>query len=314
MNYVGVDIGGTKCAVVLGNDNGDILKKTRFDTTSYKETFKKICDAIADITDEYSAIGISCGGPLSSKTGTIMSPPNLPDWDNVPITKMLNERFNVPVFLQNDADACALAEWKYGAGKGSENMIFLTFGTGIGAGLILGGRLYSGTCDCAGEIGHVRMTESGPVGFGKEGSFEGYCSGSGIAQLGIARARELFQNGKKPSYCESADKLLQITAKDIAESANKGNEDAIEVFKRCGKMLGKGLSILIDVLNPETIVIGSIFTRCENLLRDEMQKVIDAECVSYSAKCVKVVPAGLGESIGDIAAISVASARLGMER
>jgi len=196
MNYVGVDIGGTKCAVVLGNDNGDILKKTRFDTTSYKETFKKICDAIADITDEYSAIGISCGGPLSSKTGTIMSPPNLPDWDNVPITKMLNERFNVPVFLQNDADACALAEWKYGAGKGSENMIFLTFGTGIGAGLILGGRLYSGTCDCAGEIGHVRMTESGPVGFGKEGSFEGYCSGSGIAQLGIARARELFQNGK----------------------------------------------------------------------------------------------------------------------
>ena len=107
---------------------------------------------------------------------------------------------------------------------------------------------------------------------------------------------------------------MQITAKDIAESANKGNEDAIEVFKRCGKMLGKGLSILIDVLNPETIVIGSIFTRCENLLRDEMQKVIDAECVSHSAKCVKVVPAGLGESIGDIAAISVASARLGMER
>ncbi len=314
MNYVGVDIGGTKCAVVLGNDKGEILCKTRFDTTSYQDTFTNICNAIEGISHEYCAIGISCGGPLNSKTGMIMSPPNLPDWDNVPITKMLGERFGVPVFLQNDADACALAEWKYGAGKGSENMIFLTFGTGIGAGLILGGRLYSGTCDCAGEIGHVRMTQSGPVGFGKEGSFEGYCPGSGIAQLGIARARELFQSGKKPSFCESPQKLMEITAKAIAQSANEGNEDAIEIFKRCGKMLGKGLSILIDVLNPQTIVIGSIFARCENLLRDEMQKVIDYECVSHSAKCCKVVPAGLGESIGDVAAISVAANGMSNER
>ncbi len=307
MNYIGVDIGGTKCAVVLGNDKGEILKKIRFDTTSYAQTFAKICDAIESVDAKYDAIGISCGGPLNSKTGMIMSPPNLPDWDNVPVTKMLADKFNVPVFLQNDADACALAEWKYGAGKGSENMIFLTFGTGIGAGLILGNRLYSGTCDCAGEIGHVRMSDSGPVGYGKEGSFEGYCSGSGIAQLGIARARELFQSGKKPSYCDSADKLMEITAKSIADAANAGSVDAIEIYKRCGTMLGKGLSILIDVLNPETIVIGSIFARCENLLREEMQKVINAECVSHSAKCCKVVPAGLGESIGDIAAISVAA-------
>lgn len=309
MNYVGVDIGGTKCAVVLGNDKGEILSKTKFETTNYEQTFANICNAITAINSDYAAIGISCGGPLNSKTGVIMSPPNLPDWDNVPITKMLGEKFNVTVFLQNDADACALAEWKYGSGKGSDNMIFLTFGTGIGAGLILGGRLYSGTCDCAGEIGHVRMSESGPVGYGKEGSFEGYCSGSGIAQLGIAKARELFQNGKKPSYCKSADRLMEITAKDIADAANNGNEDAISIFKRCGMMLGRGLSVLIDVLNPETIVIGSIFTRCENLLRDEMQKVIEAECVSHSAKCVKVVPAGLGESIGDIAAISVAAVK-----
>ena len=156
---LGIDIGGTKCAVVLGDENG-IVKKIRFATTDYHETMENIRAAIREMGD-FDAIGISCGGPLDSKRGVILSPPNLVGWDDIHITEMLSEEFGVPAYLCNDADACALAEWKFGAGKGTENMIFLTFGTGMGAGLILNGRLYSGTNGMAGEVGHMRMNEFG---------------------------------------------------------------------------------------------------------------------------------------------------------
>ena len=252
------------------------------------------------------AIGISCGGPLDSEKGVIMSPPNLPGWDDVPIVKILQEAFEIPTFLQNDADAGALAEWKFGAGMGTKNMVFLTFGTGMGAGLILNGALYSGACGCAGEVGHIRLTNCGPIGYGKEGSFEGFCSGGGIAQLGQMYARELLQKGQIPSYCSCTQMLETITAKAIAESANEGHADAIHVYRRCGQMLGKGLSILVDLLNPEKIIIGSIFARSEHLLRAEMQQVMEKECLAMNASACKIVPAALGESIGDIAALSVA--------
>ena len=165
---IGIDIGGTKCAVVLG-DEKQIVKKIRFDTTSRDETIDNIINAV-DSMGKADAIGISCGGPLDSKRGIIMSPPNLPEWDDVHIVDMLTERFGIPAYLCNDANACALAEWKYGAGRGTENMVFLTFGTGLGAGLILGGRLYEGTSGMAGEVGHVRLSQFGPVGYGKMGS------------------------------------------------------------------------------------------------------------------------------------------------
>lgn len=125
MKYTGIDIGGTKCAVIVGDDNG-VKEKIRFDTTDVNETLGNIMKATEKL-GVGEAIGISCGGPLNSKKGIIMSPPNLPGWDNIEIVKMLKEKFGVPVGIQNDANACALAEWKYGAGKGCENMIFLTF-------------------------------------------------------------------------------------------------------------------------------------------------------------------------------------------
>lgn len=300
MEIIGIDIGGTKCAVVRGNENGEIIKKVMFATTDRDRTLQMIIDAV-DSMGVFDAIGISCGGPLDSVNGVIKSPPNLPGWDNVEIVKMLREKFSVPVFLKNDADACALAEWKYGAGKGTKNMIFLTFGTGLGAGLILGGRLYSGACDMAGEVGHVRLADFGPVGYGKAGSFEGFCSGGGIAQLGQTVAKENSQMGKSVSFAEG-----EITAKSIAEAAKNGDENAIAVYRQCGAMLGKGLAILIDILNPEMIVLGSIFQRSEELLRDEMTKVIEKETLAASRNACRIVPAMLGDSLGDVAALCVA--------
>ncbi len=303
--YLGIDIGGTKCALVLADDDGNIVKKVRFETLSCDETIEKFI-LVAHEMEPFKAIGISCGGPLDSKKGVIMSPPNLVGWDDVHITEILNKEFNVPVYLCNDANACALAEWKFGAGRGSKNMVFLTFGTGLGAGLILDGKLYSGTNDMAGEVGHIRLESFGPVGYGKAGSFEGFCSGGGIAELGRLLAIEAFQQGKSVSYCESKSVLDKITAKDIADKANEGDELAKKVYEICATHLGRGLAVIVDILNPERIVIGSIFQRSENLLREYMEKTLKEESLSLSRNVCKIVPAELEESLGDKAAISVA--------
>lgn len=301
---IGIDIGGTKCAVVLGDENG-IVNKIKFPTTTYAETMAHILEAVASI-GEGDAIGVSCGGPLDAARGLILSPPNLPGWDEIPICRMLEEKFGIPAALCNDADACAMAEWRYGAGKGTSHMIFLTFGTGMGAGLILNGKLYRGASGMAGEIGHVRMSTYGPVGYGKRGSFEGFCSGGGIAQLGQALASEILQMGGSLPYCQTKNDLPCITAKLLAEHANEGDPTALEVFRLCGEKLGEGLSILVDVLNPEAIVIGSIFERAEALLRPHMERVLERETLAFSRNACRIVPAALGDSIGDYAALSVA--------
>jgi len=250
-----------------------------------------------------SSIGISCGSPLDSKRGIILSPPNLPGWDDVHIIDIVEQKYDVSAYIQNDANACALAEWKYGAGKGTENMIFLTFGTGMGAGLILNGRLYSGTNDLAGEVGHIRLAPDGPLGYGKHGSFEGFCSGGGIASMGREKAHEL----KKKRISFIRDDIDGITAKDIFAAANQGNQYAKGIVSECAEKLGSALSILIDILNPDMIVIGSIFVRQKDVLAPITEEIIKKEALSLSASRCKVVPALLGESIGDVAALTVAT-------
>ena len=310
---LGFDIGGTKCAAILGKVNGDIItvvEKTVYATAETKSPFdciERFCIAAENLLKKYpeakpTSIGISCGGPLDSKRGIIMSPPNLPGWDNIPVCELLNKRFAIPVRLCNDADACAVAEWKFGAGRGAENMAFLTFGTGLGAGLILDGKLYSGASGMAGECGHIRLAEDGPVGYGKHGSFEGFCSGGGIARMGRAYAEKHLPL----SWCPTAADLDSISAKTIAEAALAGDESARMIYEECGRRLGFGLSILIDILNLDRIVIGSIFQRSENLLRPAMESVLKAETLPLSLSQCEIVPAELGDSIGDIAALSVA--------
>lgn len=303
--FIGVDIGGTKCAVIKGSTEKGIVKKIRFSTAGAEETLQNIISAIKEM-GEAKAIGISCGGPLDSKNGIILSPPNLPGWNEIPVCRILKDEFDLPVALQNDANACALAEWKHGAGKGCKNMVFLTFGTGLGAGLILDGKLYSGTNDMAGEVGHIRLSEFGPVGYGKRGSFEGFCSGGGIAETGKMLAREKFQQGEKVSFCRSVQEIENITAKSIGDLAKEGDALSVKVYEICAEKLGRGLSVIIDILNPEKIIIGSVFQRCECLLRDKMQEVVDRESLRRSAKVCQIVPALLGEEIGDYACLSVA--------
>lgn len=291
---IGIDVGGTKTAVSAGNSSGTILKKKAFPTDRRMETaldniFRETETLITEFGKEsIRAIGISCGGPLDSERGIIQSPPNLPGWDNVAIVKMLEERFSLPAFIENDANACALAEWYYGAGKGCRNMVFLTFGTGLGAGLILDGKLYRGSSGMAGEAGHIRMTDNGPSGYGKRGSLEGWCSGGGMS-------RAYFD-----LYGE------QISGGEVCIRAEHGDEKALKVTRQSALIMGRFLALLIDIINPERIVIGSIFTRSEKLFRASIEEVIREECLPLCAGVCSVRPAALGESLGDIAALCVA--------
>lgn len=313
--YLGIDIGGTKCAVVAGDADFSIFNKVQFDTRTsergWQEVFEEFFANIDRLFLKYPkenlrGIGISCGGPLDSKAGMIYSPPNLPGWDNVPITKIFNERFGVPVSIQNDANACALAEWLMGAGKGTQNMIFLTFGTGMGSGLILNGKLYAGTNDLGGEVGHIRLAEDGPVGFGKAGSFEGFCSGGGIAQLAASYVINKLKKGAKVNFCDNIESARKLTAKIIAEAAVAGDADALEIIRISGEYLGRGLSILIDILNPECIVIGSIYARNENLFNPHIERMLAREAIPSAVDVCTIKPALLGDSIGDYAALCVA--------
>lgn len=314
---LGFDIGGTKCAVILGKKETDQIKILDKVTIATDKPDYEMIEALFQAAEslllkntfgktDIKGIGISCGGPLSSKRGIILSPPNLPGWDNIPIVELCNSRFRNQTLLQNDANAGAMAEWKYGIGKNYQNIIFLTFGTGMGAGLILNGKLYSGTSDLAGEVGHIRLADMGPAGFGKAGSFEGFCSGGGIAQLAQLKVRQKIQLGEKVSFCESLDNLPSLNARVVAEAAFQGDPVAIDVYKTCAQYLGKGLSILIDILNPELIILGSIYGRAKELIETYMLEVINQEAIPDSNRACKIVSSGLAENIGDIAALYLA--------
>lgn len=298
---LGFDIGGTKCAVVLGREGPRrpvIVGREAFPTADHR-TPARVLAALARTScallsqhgltlADVAAVGVSCGGPLDSTRGLVLGPPNLPGWTRVPVCREIERRLGVPVRLQNDANACALAEWRWGAARGTRNAVFLTFGTGLGAGLILDGRLYAGTNDLAGEIGHWRLREQGPAGYGKSGSFEGFCSGGGISRAD-ARSRP---------------------AHEVFAAARKGEMAARHVVDQSARELGRGLALLVDVLNPEVIVIGSIFARQRSLLWPMARRELQREALPLARKVCRVVPAKLGDRIGDYAALAVAASAL----
>lgn len=291
-HVAGIDIGGTKCAISIGACSADavkILHREEFPTAGL--TWQQVLEEFAtrlETHHDVTAIGISCGGPLDSNKGVVLSPPNLPGWDNVPVVRFFEDRFHVPTHLQNDANACAWAEWKYGAGRGTRNMVFMTFGTGLGAGIVIDGKLYAGTNDNAGEIGHIRLAPQGPVGYNKEGSAEGFCSGAGIARLAKMR------------------KGLDLTTKEIFARVRAGDAACTEVFRESAEKLATILAFTIDILNPEVISLGGVFMRNADLFMPVIEPLLAQEALPLARQVCRIVPAGLGESIGDYAALAVA--------
>jgi len=316
----GIDIGGTKCSASLATvpEDGtqqalpEIIGRSTFPTPAGPAAaLTGLVDALRDLCDRQGisrldSIGVSCGGPLDSRSGLILSPPNLPGWDRVDAVGPFRESFHCPAYLQNDANAGALAEWLWGAAAGRRNVVFLTFGTGMGAGLILDGRLYTGTNDLAGEVGHFRLAQDGPFGYGKRGSFEGFCSGGGIARLGREFARASLDRGEAPGFCRNPEQLALITAEKIALAAREADPVASRIFEVVAKRLGEGLALIVDILNPEMIIIGSIYGRQRELLEDVMMERLREEAIAIALDRCVISPAGLGERVGDYAALAIA--------
>ncbi len=300
MNFFGLDIGGTKCAVSRLRPDGSVEETHRITTGGAEGTIGALLSSVAALAPGGSPVfGISCGGPLDLERGLILSPPNLPGWDRIPITELVTRRFGGRAVLMNDANASALAEWRFGAGRGCRHMIFLTSGTGMGAGLILNGQLYEGASGDAGEVGHIRLSDTGPVGFGKAGSFEGFCSGGGIPKLAVQML------GSKPAPGAWLDQGA-VSTRAIAGAALAGDMLSLRVLEEAGRHLGRALSILIDTLNPERIVIGGIFPRCQTLLEPAMLAELERETLPAPLASCRIVPAGLGETIGSHGAIAAA--------
>ncbi len=307
-NIIGIDIGGTKCAVSVPEGEARVREVARWATTDARGTLARIFEEVAKLRPGADTVfGVSCGGPLDSTRGVILSPPNLPGWDRIAICAELTARFGGRAFLMNDANACALAEWQFGAGRGCRNMVFLTMGTGMGSGLILDGRLYEGANGNAGEVGHLRLAPDGPLGYGKAGSFEGFCSGGGIAQLARKRVAEF---GGASDLKEIAPESL--TARVVGEAAAAGDALALELWREVGTKLGGALAIIVDVLNPERIVIGSIYARCERFIAPAMQAALQREGLAESIRVCAVVPAELGDEIGSYAAVAIARYHAGV--
>ncbi len=326
--YLGVDVGGTKTAVllatavVLSSRPPDTLGRIEFATLSEKGPQQAIEQIIAAghtllaqhgySSRQIASIGVSCGSPLDRVRGVIQAPPNLSTWVDVPITRLLGEAFDAPCRLENDANAGAVAEHRFGAGVGCDHMVFLTLGTGLGAGIIAAGSLYLGANGDAGEIGHVRLTPSGPVGYHKAGSIEGWSSGGGIAQLAataLAQANKRAAQAKSGGKTRGVPSLLSakgLTAREVGLAAQAGDAVALSVLRKSGERLGQALAMLIDVLNPQRIVLGGLAWRMGEHLMGPMRRTMQSEALPQTLRACQIVPAALGEQIGDVSALCVA--------
>jgi glucokinase len=299
LSILGFDVGGTKIGVLLGTTKGDIYARRSFPTHSergFQPIFDEMVDTAEGILKEartrVAAVSVSIGGPLDVLNGIIKSPPNLPGWTDIPLKQLLTRHFQIPVYVEHDGNAGALAEFFFGAGRGFKNVIFITMGTGFGAGLILDGRLYRGTSDVAGEAGHIRVAEDGPLCYGKAGSLEGYGSGAGIAGLAHMMYPNVWGEG--------------VTALEVHEAWHAGSPEALAVFDRASLYLGRGLAIMADLLNPQRIILGGLGMRVREALIEPAETVFAEEVLSETRRVCEIVPAQLGESIGDIAAICAA--------
>ncbi len=311
---LGVDIGGTKSAVALGNREGEIIDRRSELTLPLERSPQEALNSLTKIAkemlkenkiefDQLEGVGVSCGGPLDTKTGTIFAPPNLPGWVAVPVKQILEESFKIPVIVENDANATALAEWIFGAGRGARNVVFLTMGTGIGGGLILDGKLYRGTNDLAGEMGHQTLLMNGPLcGCGKRGCLEALASGPAIARL----ARESMMYGRhKRVVVLAGGNPEDITAKHVVDAAKEGDHFAIQILEEAGTYMGLGIANLIQILNPEIVIIGTIAVHAGDLVMNPIRSAVEEFAWKRSLEVCSIVPAELGDRSQDLAAIAL---------
>jgi len=301
------DIGGTKLAAGVvtpdGVPHGVLIRPTRREEgwrAVVERLFAMGRDAVAAAgLGDVAAVGIACGGPLDAATGTLVAPPHLPGWDRVPIARLAQDAFGVPAALENDATAAALAEFRLGAGVGADTMLYLTISTGIGGGAVVDGRLHLGAAGNAAEFGHVTVCRGGRrCSCGRSGCIEAYASGTSIA----ARARELVAD--RPESALAA--LDVITAADVTSAAGAGDAFATALWDETVDLLGAAVTDLVNVFEPDVVVLGGGVTRAGDMLLEPVRKIVSTEAMPPAAAAARIVLAGLGEHVGVVGAGVVA--------
>lgn len=305
---IGVDVGGTKINAVAIDETGKILAKVVAPTNASKgktvairnilSVIKQIITLAQNKNLHPTGIGIGAPGPLNPETGIIIKAPNLPGWKNVPLRNIISAHTNLPVVLENDANAAALGEYYFGAGKNAKVMLLLTLGTGVGGGIIIDGKIFSGANFIGAELGHTIIKYDGlKCPCGNYGCLEAYVSAPAIVR------RAQTAQGKKTALIKMTNKRLTgLTAKMIYEAAKKGDRFSQNIMRETGQLLGIGITTLANIFNPELVIIGGGVSQAGNMILSTARQEVRRRAMPGIARTLSILHAKLGEEAGAIGA------------
>ncbi|MDN5332366.1 MAG: glucokinase [Tepidanaerobacteraceae bacterium] len=308
---VGIDLGGTKIATGAVDEEGNLLWRVELPTLAregpgrviqrMKESVYGVLQKLGLSLTDIAGIGIGVPGPMDARRGVVKNPPNLPGWDDVPLLSIMQEEFNIKICLENDANAAAMGEYLFGAGRGIENFVYITISTGIGGGVVADGRLLKGDGGNAAEIGHITINFEGPVcGCGNRGCFEAYASGTAMARF----AKEGILYGRKTILSNFYQKE-EVKAEHIFAAAKEGDEFAMELVEKEGFYLGVGLASVVNAYNPRRIAVGGGLTKAWDMFCPRMIEVMRERALPANVEHLEVVKATLGPDVGIIGAASL---------
>ena len=292
---LGLDVGGTRCAAVIGDARGKILARAEWPSNSGRGSDPMLEDLVRHAKGllggqaDVAACGVAIGGPLDAHAGIIKAPPNLPGWDDVPLKSILEQSLGLPTRVEHDATACALAEARWGAGSEARRLAYLTCGTGFGAGFVFDGDPYYGTAGCPSDIGHVRLWDDGPVGYGEVGTIEAFCAASALGRIAAWKFPARWTEAPTPAH--------------VASLAVSGDADATAVIDTNASAVGRTCALICDLLHTDMIVLGSLAQYLGSTWVDRVRESFDSYCHPAAREPCQIVESSLGLSVQDLGAI-----------
>jgi glucokinase len=311
-SLLGIDVGGTKVAFAIGDAAGNLLASQRrptspsgsgaIDVAAMIEDLRRLVGETGVSLREVDAIGVSVPSPLDLARGVVLNPPNLVGWHEVPVRDLLQQAFGVPVFVENDANAAALAEWHFGAARGFEHVVYLTMSTGVGGGLILGGRLYRGVLASAGEFGHAPVEWDGePCVCGLRGCLEAYAGGGAWTR----RLRQIAPPDSRATQLAGSRDALK--PEHVVEAARAGDAFALAELARWNHYVARGIVWIVMGLAPQAVVLGTIAVAAgEQLALAPIREQVSARVWPSLSESLQILPAALGATLPYRAALGVA--------
>lgn len=306
---IGFDLGGTNMRAALVSESGEIIYFNECATLAYEEAEKvtnRMKELVQDVVKkaaekelEIISMGIGCPGVIDHVNGIVISCPNIPNWKNIELSKIMSDEFNFKVSVDNDVRVTALGEYHFGAGKGYKNILCAAVGTGVGGGIIIDGKVMHGPSYSMGEIGHITLKKDGPsCGCGNNGCMESLASSLAI----IREIKAVLNEGKSEIMQKQFDEGMEINAYFASKASEKGDKEAQRIMQETGEWLGIGLASLINVLNPEVVIIGGGVAMAGDIIFNPVKEQIAKRALKVPGSFVKVLPAKLGDSAGMIGA------------